>query len=223
MEQSEGQRHQPRPPAGVGVAHAVVGLDGPCSASEARGEGLQEIGLDQRVGVDHHQGVGPTLVQAPLEGGRQGIALAHLPGVSPLHHLGASYGGELGRGIGAVVGDHQDSSLRGRPGGRGQAGHGRGDVGTLIMGRDDDVEAQLWSSGSRRSRAPRGQRQPKQVAAGGERGERQQREREVQELGEHVASMPAVWTGCPGQAPTATDSRLVDASAAESKKVPSQL
>ena len=114
--QAECVGHHPGPPGRVGVADRVIPLDPVLPFAEGPVEGLEEPGVDNRIGVDEHVGVVAGIGAAFGDLGEEileRVPLAPEVGVVPLDDQGAGLSRFEGGGVGAVVGDDVD---RERPG-----------------------------------------------------------------------------------------------------------
>ena len=107
-----------RPQAGCrgrsGVSHAVLALDGECTSGELALQLHEQGRVDDRVGVDHHDGVrwlrrGEHVLDRPCQ--RRTLAARLVVVIKDLDTAGE---GDLDRPIGAVVGNHVHAMPTGR-------------------------------------------------------------------------------------------------------------
>ena len=100
------------------------------------------MGRHHAVGVHHHHGVGEAVGEDPLEGEGQGVSLARPGSVATHQHARPGPRRGLGGAVATVVGHDQDPDERTRVVQAEQALDGLGDRGLLVVGGNDDVEAE---------------------------------------------------------------------------------
>ena len=136
-------RQQPRAPGSPGIEHTVVDLDCVRAVFQPRGKRLQQVCRHFGIGVDHRNRVRAGVIAAALESGQQRVTLATQRRIEALEHGRACRSRQCRRGVGAVVGDHQDAKAICRPIDAAQIGDRAGDHGRLVVCWYDYVKSKL--------------------------------------------------------------------------------
>jgi hypothetical protein len=149
------------------IQDAVLGLNGPRTATKTGIECSQEVRRHARVGIHHDNGIRERIAKDRVEGVLQRVPLSTAILVATLEHRGAGFARKTRGIVTAIVGHDEHTPAIRRVFHGDKRTDGFGDSRRFVVGGNNDVEFREFDGGGQRVAASRN-RTPGQEGKHGE-------------------------------------------------------